>query len=244
MEPELLPNRHAGVWIDRLQAFLEVLLVSGLVSSFIAALPITALHGRSFLHIANASTISAFILLEASIALLLMLIVLRLHGEHLRDFGLRSDRWISHAAAGLALVPILFLTNALIAGAFRLFLPKYFLERNPLIDLVKTPRDLLFFLCSALYAGGFKEELQRAFILTRFREHLGGVRVGLVIWSLVFGAGHYVQGLQGIVVASLYGMLFGVVYIVRGSLVAPIVAHAAYDILALVGYWLVFLPMK
>ena len=106
--------------------------------------------------------------------------------------------------------PFCFLTNALIAGAFRLFLPKYFLERNPLIDMVKTRRDLLFFLCSALYAGGFKEELQRAFILTRFREHLGGVRAGLVIWSLAFGAGHYVQGLQGIVVASLYGMLFGV----------------------------------
>jgi len=244
MEPEPLPNRHIAAWIDRLQAFLEVLLLSGLVSSFFATLPFTAIHGRSFLHAANAGTISAFILFEASITLLLLLTILRMHGEHLRDFGLRSDRWLSHAGFGLALVPILFLANALIAGAFRVFLPKYFLERNPLIDMVKTRRDLILFLCSALYAGGFKEELQRAFILTRFREHLGGVTTGLVIWSIAFGAGHYVQGLQGIVVASVYGMLFGIVYVVRGSLVAPIVAHAVYDVLALVGYWLVSAPMK
>ena len=244
MESEPLPDRPIVAWMDRLQALLEVLLLSGLVSSFFAALPFTAIHGGPLLSVADARTISAFILLEASIALLLMLLVLRMHGESFRDLGLRRDRWKSHVAFGLALVPILFLANALIAAGFRIFLPKYFLERNPLIDMIRTRRDLVFFLCSALYAGGFKEELQRAFILTRFRGHLGGVRVGLVIWSLAFGAGHYVQGLQGIVVASVYGMLFGILYIARGSLIAPMVAHALYDVLALLGYWLISTPTK
>lgn len=244
MEPEPLPDRRAVVWMDRLQALLEVLLLSGLVSSFFATLPFTAIHGRSLLNMADAGTISAFILLEASITLLLMLLVLRMHGERLQNIGLRSDNWRSHAAVGLALVPVLFLVNALIANVFRIFLPKYFLERNPLIDMVKTRRDLVLFLCSALYAGGFKEELQRAFILTRFGEHLGGVRIGLVIWSVAFGFGHYVQGVQGIVVASVYGMLFGILYIVRGSLIAPMVAHAVYDILALLGYWLFLASAK
>ncbi len=244
MELEPLPDRRTVAWLDRLQALLEVLLISGLVSSFFATLPFTVIHGRSLLSVADAETISAFILVEASITLLLMLLVLRMHGERFRDLGLRSDQWKSHAAFGLALVPILFLVNALVAGGFRVFLPKYFLERNPLIDMVKTRQDLVFFICSALYAGGFKEELQRAFILTRFRENLGGIRVGLVIWSLAFGAGHYVQGLQGIVVASAYGMLFGILYIARGSLIAPMVAHAVYDVLALLGYWLFSTPLK
>jgi len=237
MDQEPLTKRHTGRWIERIQALLEVLLISGLVSSFFATLPIAAIHGGSFPHAADAGTITAFILLEASITLALIVIVLRMHGQHLRDVGLRKDRWFSHAAAGLALVPALFVANVLIATGFRVFLPKYFLERNPLIDMVKTPRDLVLFLCSALYAGGFKEELQRALILTRFREHLGGIGAGLVIWSLVFGAGHYVQGLQGIVVATVYGLLFGILYVARRNLVAPIVAHAAYDVLALLGYW-------
>lgn len=244
MDQEPLTKRRVDRWLERIQALLEVLLISGLVSSFFATLPIAAIHGGAFPHAADAGTITAFILLEASITLVLIMIVLRMHGEHLRDVGLRKDRWISHAAAGLALVPVLFLANALIATGFRVFLPKYFLERNPLIDMVKTPRDLVLFLCSALYAGGFKEELQRALILTRFREHLGGIGPGLVIWSVAFGAGHYVQGLQGIVVATVYGLLFGILYVARRNLVAPMVAHAAYDVLALLGYWFTSHPPK
>jgi membrane protease YdiL (CAAX protease family) len=58
-----------------------------------------------------------------------------------------------------------------------------------------------------------------------------------VIWSLAFGAGHYVQGVPGIVIASLYGFIFGTIYLLSGSLIAPIVAHGVYDSLAILAYW-------
>ena len=90
---------------------------------------------------------------------------------------------------------------------------------------------------AALFAGGVKEELQRAFVLVRFRDYLGGAKLGLVIWSVAFGAGHYLQGVQNAVAAGLFGLLFGAVYLARGSLVAPMVAHGAYDSLALLAYW-------
>ncbi len=61
--------------------------------------------------------------------------------------------------------------------------------------------------------------------------------MGLVVWSIGFGAGHYVQGVQGVVTAALYGLIFGIVYLQSGSLIAPIVAHSAYDSLALLAYW-------
>ena len=61
--------------------------------------------------------------------------------------------------------------------------------------------------------------------------------MGLILWSLAFGAGHYVQGIQGITIATIYGFLFGVIYLLRGSLTAPIVAHSAYDTMALLAYW-------
>jgi membrane protease YdiL (CAAX protease family) len=107
------------------------------------------------------------------------------------------------------------------------------------VEIIQTPQQLALFIFSALVAGGIKEELQRAFILNRFRRYLGGAWVGLVIWSLAFGAGHYVQGVQGIVIASLYGFVFGITYILSGSLLAPIVAHSVYDTLALLAYWFV-----
>jgi len=244
MEPEPPAGRLPGSWMDRLQALLEVLLLSGLVSGFVASLPFSAIHGAGTPLTASAKSVSTFLLLEASICLILLLLVLHMNREPLRDLGVRPDRWPSHAVVGLALVPVLFLTNGIVAFSFKLLLPKYFLDRNPLVDVIRTPQDLIIFLCVALFAGGIKEELQRAFILNRFRQHLGGAWLGLVVWSLAFGAGHYIQGPQGVVAASIYGLVFGGVYLARGSLVAPVVAHATYDAVALMGYWFLLGPLK
>ncbi|NWG12593.1 MAG: CPBP family intramembrane metalloprotease [Acidobacteria bacterium] len=237
MEPEQASARACQSWTGRLQAFLEVLLLAGLVSSFLASLPF-GLTGRGPMALASdAPSVAAFILLEASIVLLLLLLLLHMNQETLKDLGMHRHQWISHLAVGAALVPVLFLVNALVALCFKVLLPKYFLDRNPLIDLIRTPKDLAVFLLAALYAGGIKEELQRAFILNRFRDHLGGAWFGLVVWSIVFGAGHYVQGPQGVVAATIFGLLFGGLYLVRRSLLAPLAAHALYDTTALLGYW-------
>jgi membrane protease YdiL (CAAX protease family) len=138
---------------------------------------------------------------------------------------------------GLLVVPFLFLINSAVNLLFRVYFPRYYIERNPLTESIGSPQQLLLFVFSALIAGGIKEELQRAFILNRFRRYLGGASVGLVLWSLAFGAGHYVQGAQGITAAALYGLIFGIIYLASGNLIAPIIAHGAYDTLALLGYW-------
>jgi uncharacterized protein len=222
--------------LDRVQALLEILLVSGILSSLLAAVPFSIKKvGPALLQ--DARLVAAFILLEAGITLLILFALLKVHGETLSDLGLNASHWVAHAAAGLAILPLFFLTNAAVGELFRRFLPDFFLERNPLVDLVRTPRDLALFLASGLVAGGIKEELQRAFILTRFRQHLGGPWLGLVLWSAAFAAGHYLQGLQGVVVAGILGLLFGTLYLIRQNLVAPIVSHAAYDTIVLVGYW-------
>lgn len=237
MPTDQVTAQTGRAWQDRLQAILEVLLLAGILSSFLAALPFGLAQGDSVLMTQNATSIAAFILLESSITLLLLLAVLRVNREPLRSLGLQRYRWLAHSAAGLALVPLLFLVNVIVAVLFRVLLPRFYLERNPLVDLIKTPDDLAVFLLTALYAGGIKEELQRAFILNRFRDHLGGAWLGLMLWSVLFGAGHYVQGLQGVVVATMFGFLFGGLYLIRGSLVGPVVAHAVYDTAALLGYW-------
>lgn len=224
--------------LDKLQAVIEVLLLSGLVSGFFAAIPFSfPLKGRTSMILMDARIASASLLLEAWISFILLWLVLRVHRENLRDLGLHFARWRADVIVGLALVPMLFLANLLVALGFRYLLPKYLLDRNPLTEMIRTPSDLGLFIVSALVAGGIKEELQRGFMLTRFKRHLGGSGVGLVVWSLAFGAGHYLQGLQGIVAATLFGFLFGAVYLARGSLLVPIVTHGVYDTVALLGYW-------
>lgn len=227
-------------WADRLQAFVEVLLLSGLISSFVAALIFSAFLGRKANDLTTDATIvTAFLLAEAVITLLLLVAVLKAHREPIGSLGLRWDRWKSYLLLGLGLVPFFFAINVVVAFVFRVYLPGYYIEQNPLTETIQTPQHLTLFIISGLIAGGIKEELQRAFILNRFRRYLGGAWLGLVLWSLAFGAAHYVQGVQGITIAALYGLIFGIIYLITGSLIAPIVAHGAYDTLALLAYWFI-----
>jgi len=212
--------------------------MAGVVSSGLASLLFSlrpSASGGDFLN--TPDLLAGFILLEASIALGILALMLWSRGETLHDLGLCKTLLPSNILIGLSLVPLLFMVNLLLTLIFQYWLPQFFIDRNPLMDLIRTPKDLILFLIAALVAGGIKEELQRGFILTRFRDHLGGAWVGLVVWSTLFGAGHYLQGAQGITAATFFGFLFGGVYLARKSLVAPIVAHAVYDVLALVSYW-------
>jgi len=238
MEPsDSTTETQKRVWLDRLQAFFEVILMSGLFSSFVATVPFALRAHSTEALLKSVRVVTSFVLLEAGITFLLLALILKAHGETLADLGLRWDRWRSQLVLGITVLPVLFFLNALIGGAFRLFLPNYFTERNPLMEIIHNPEDLVLLIISVLIAGGIKEELQRAFILIRFRDHLGGARLGLVLWSIAFGAGHYVQGFQGMVVAGFFGLVFGVVYLFRGNLIAPVVSHGLYDAAALLGYW-------
>jgi membrane protease YdiL (CAAX protease family) len=219
-------------------AVLEVLLLSGIISSALTSLPFSIFFRKAVdLGASDVKTLSAFLLLESTFTFLLLAAILRIHGERIRDMGLSWDRWKSHLSLGLALVPLLFLINVIINAVFRAYLPKYYLEQNPLTTGIHTPQHLVLLIFSALMAGGIKEELQRAFILRRFHQCLGGAGMGLVLWSLAFGAGHYVQGVQGMTVAVIYGFAFGAIYLLRKSLIAPMAAHGAYNTLVLLLYW-------
>jgi uncharacterized protein len=222
---------------NRIQAFLEVVLMSGLISSILAAFPFYLIPGKRAVLTSSAISTSIFLLIESGIAFLILAMLMNQHQERLRDLGLQWKQWRPNVLTGIILVPFLFLINALIGFVFRVYFPKYYLATNPLTEIIRTPLQLGLFIFSALIAGGIKEELQRAFILTRFRDYLGGSLTGLIVWSLAFGASHYVQHLQGMVVATIYGFILGLIYLISGSLIAPIVAHSIYDTLALLGYW-------
>ncbi len=231
------PERAEHRWLDRIQALIEVLLLSGMVSGFLAILPFSLRAKGHPILTRDVPSVVTYLLLESWITLVLLFAVLRAHRETLRDLGWRTRQWVTDATYGIALVPLLFALGGAVNAAFRSWWPKYYVEQNPLTQIIRTPHDLGLFLLAAFIAGGIKEELQRAFILNRFRDHLGGSGIGLLVWSIAFGLGHYVQGLQGIVAATLFGFLFGLSYLVRGSLIAPIVAHSLYDASALLGYW-------
>ena len=94
----------------------------------------------------------------------------------------------------------------------------------------------LVFALVLIVAGGIREEVQRAFLLRRFERWLGGPRVGLVVTSAAFGAGHFVQGADAAVATAALGAFWGAVYLRRRSVAAPVVSHAGFNVLQVAQY--------
>jgi membrane protease YdiL (CAAX protease family) len=85
------------------------------------------------------------------------------------------------------------------------------------------------FLVVVIVAGGLREELQRAFLLHRFRHDLGNAGAGLVVTSLAFGLGHTLQGWDAAILTAVLGATWGLIYLTRGSAIAPIVSHSLFN---------------
>lgn len=229
-------------WVNRLYAIFEILLCSGILTSIAVQLIFYQLGYTDRSILSNSKTTAALVLLESVFLLGLVVLLQRARAQTLWNLGFQAQHYGKEVRIGLIIVPVLFVTNFLVTQMFRLWLPQWVSEENPLLNLVKTPGDLMLFLLVSLLAGGIKEEVQRAFILQRFRNYLSAATAGLIVWSIAFGAGHYVQGLDSAFGASLYGLIFGAVYLWRNCLIAPMVAHALYDMSVLTGYW--FLSIK
>jgi membrane protease YdiL (CAAX protease family) len=131
---------------------------------------------------------------------------------------------------GLLLVPPIFFAVALLLNVLRLVAPwLHNVPENPLEQLAGTPGEAAMFALVAIFAGGVREELQRAFLLRRFERHLGGAFVGVVVLSLAFGLGHIVQGWDAAITTGSLGAFWAVLYLKRRSAVAPIVSHAGFN---------------
>ena len=87
-----------------------------------------------------------------------------------------------------------------------------------------------------MVAGGVREEVQRGFIVHRFGQYLGGGGLGVAFYSLLFGLGHYEQGYDAAIATAVLGAFWGVLYLRRGSIVAPVVSHAGFNLAQVLKY--------
>jgi membrane protease YdiL (CAAX protease family) len=181
------------------------------------------------------SFVVALTLADTVVLLLFMTWLMRAHGESPRALWLGTRPWVREARFGLFLVPVLVFAVGIVLNALRLFAP--FLRNvptNPLEQLAATPGEAAVLVAVAVVAGGVREELQRAFLLRRFEQYLGGAGVGILVLSAGFGLGHYVQGWDAVITTGLLGAVWAWVWVRRRSSVAPMVSHAAFNALEII----------
>ena len=98
-----------------------------------------------------------------------------------------------------------------------------------------------FMVVFVIVSGGFGEEtVYRGFLFERFCK-LFGSRAGavakplaLMLTTVWFAVVHYPdQGLAGVEQAAVTGLAFGTIFLMTGSLLIPMLAHAAFDLAAI-----------
>jgi membrane protease YdiL (CAAX protease family) len=220
------------------QALLEVFLCSGVPTQLLVggALALAGLRpsgdGRFTLQLLAVLTGLDTVLL---IGLVLSLLVLG--GESPRRVLLGTRPILGEVVRGLALVPWVFLLAAAVVMAISRWAP-WLVSPNPFETLARTRGEFVLFAIVAIVAGGVREEIQRAFILHRCEQRLGGAMVGLVGFGILFGLGHYVQGWSAVIITALLGTFWALVYLRRRSVVAPTVSHASFNLIEVIGFGL------
>ncbi len=224
----------------RLGALFEVIACSDFPTQLFIGTLLTVLGVRPFT--SGHYSVTFIVALSLGDAVLLVGLVfgfLFLHGERPREvlFG-RRPIW-REAIVGLLFIPVAFLLAVFVLATLQLLAPSlHNVTRNPLEVLIRTPATAALFALVAVVSGGVREEVQRAFILHRFEQHLGGGPLGLVVFSVVFGSGHLIQGWDAAVTTAVLGAFWGAVYLVRRSIGAPMVSHAGFDLVEIIRYTL------
>jgi membrane protease YdiL (CAAX protease family) len=219
---------------DRLASLIEVVICSGmptqlLVTVALAAAGVAALSAEGDLSLRYIVWLS---LVDTLIVIGLVWLFLRARRDPPAQLFLGARPARREALLGLLLLPATFILLVGAAGVIEQVAP--WLkdpDGNPLARLLRDPGDIALFALVAVLAGGIREELQRAFILHRFEQHLGGGVVGLVLFSAAFGAGHALQGWDAAILTGILGAFWGIVYLWRRSVVAPVVCHAAFNLI-------------
>jgi membrane protease YdiL (CAAX protease family) len=225
--------------VQRLGAVVEVLLCSGFPTQLLLIGILTG-FGMSFKTVEGQLSppfVFTLSLLDAAIVVGLVLFFLKAHRESPRAVLLGRRRAAPEIFLGVILLPVVFMLVVVVLALVLTYAPQlHNVPRNPLEDMLQNRQDALVFGVVVMIAGGVREEIQRGFILHRFDQYLGGGVVGVVVFSALFGLGHIDQGLDAAIATGLLGAAWGTVYLVRRSIIAPMVSHAGFNLLQLVKY--------
>ncbi len=178
------------------------------------------------------------IAIRKTIVLIAIGILLRLDGDGLQRLGFTSPQWLAHIRRGIVYaVPVFIGIDVVLTTVLGSLISR----SSPgavgaITTFFRDPVHLLAWIPVGVIGGGCVEELERAFVLTRFEKWFGtpGLYVALVVSSVVFGVAHLYQGVSGAIAAGVSGLVFGLVYLRRRSGLEAAACHAFADVLGVI----------
>jgi len=161
------------------------------------------------------------------ITMLLVFVAVRSEKVNLSDLGMHGfSRWTILQAVVFVMAANLILSVlqlALFAQS-----PGSFNEITGIIPQTSFARWIWVILCAIVAVS--EEMAFRGYILTRITRLAGGrVWVGVLTATIAFASGHLYQGVGGLVIIAIYGLMFAGLYLYTGSLYPGIIAHFLQD---------------
>jgi membrane protease YdiL (CAAX protease family) len=188
------------------------------------------------------------LILEWGLALLALVVWLSAPGVDAGQVGLRwPEQWpgpVTLLVVVLVLLFVLVSTRALRSGAL-LEAATEPVRRRPgegrhseppghatLALLPRTSAERRLFTVVGVTAGVCEEWLYRGFFLAVVAAVAGGLPTGVlvVVAGAAFGAAHVYQGVGGVALTGVLGAVMAALYLQTGSLLLPVLLHAAIDL--------------
>lgn len=109
-----------------------------------------------------------------------------------------------------------------------------FKERQFILPIFRAEKTL--FILVAVSVGICEEVIFRAFLVNYLHHDLISMShlTSFIIASIIFGLGHFHQGVNGIVNATVFGLVMSYLFVMTGSLLLPIIVHIVYDLKILI----------
>jgi len=183
-------------------------------------------------------SIPNFLLTALLIGFLYILIViglLRYSKESFKDIGFSRENIGKQVKNGLLFGLGIFIASTFIINPIiELVIPKEVAGGVDISALFSDFLTLLLLIFLSIIKGGLSEELWRIFYLIRFEKCWGktGLIISIFIGSIMFGFGHFYQGLSGVISTTVIGVLYTLVYLRKRLALEVIITHATFDVIA------------
>lgn len=133
---------------------------------------------------------------------------------------------------------ILFVFAAIVSGIVDQLVKQFGLPQ-PTTPLPKflTARDIPQFVLAGFLVAVVavaEETIFRGYLILRLRAVTRSTAAAVILSSVIFTLGHGYEGAAGMAAVCALGLILALVYVNRGSLVAPIVIHFIQDFIGVV----------
>lgn len=92
--------------------------------------------------------------------------------------------------------------------------------------------EILLWLAVSCTAGFCEEVMYRGYLQRQFTAWTSVAWVAVIAQGMMFGASHAYEGGRRMVLIAIFGIMFGIVTLMRKSLRPGMITHASYDIIA------------